>query len=39
MYIGRGKMIHASNGRSTVRIESLSGYWGGVYVGARRLVY
>jgi cell wall-associated NlpC family hydrolase len=39
MYIGRGKMIHASNGRSTVRIESLRGYWGGVYVGARRLVY
>ena len=39
MYIGRGKMIHAPNSRSTVRIESLRGYWGGVYVGARRLVY
>jgi len=39
MYIGGGKMIHAPNSRSTVRIESLRGYWGGVYVGARRLVY
>ena len=39
MYIGRGKMIHAPTSRSTVRIESLRGYWGGVYVGARRLVY
>ena len=39
MYIGRGKMIHAPNSRSTVRIESLRGYWGGVFVGARRLVY
>jgi cell wall-associated NlpC family hydrolase len=39
MYIGRGEMIHAPNSRSTVRIESLRGYWGGAYVGARRLVY
>jgi cell wall-associated NlpC family hydrolase len=39
MYVGRGKMIHAPNPRSTVRIESLRGYWGGVFVGARRLVY
>jgi cell wall-associated NlpC family hydrolase len=39
VYIGRGKMIHAPNSRSTVRIESLRGYWGGVFVGARRLVY
>lgn len=39
IYIGRGKMIHAPNSRSTVRIERMRGYWGGVYVGARRLVY
>jgi cell wall-associated NlpC family hydrolase len=39
MYIGRGRMIHAPNSRSRVRIDSLRGYWGGVYVGARRLVY
>lgn len=39
MYIGRGKMIHAPNSRSTVRVESLRGYWGGAFVGARRLVY
>ena len=39
VYIGRGMMIHAPNSRSTVRIEGLRGYWGGVYVDARRLVY
>lgn len=39
MYIGRGKMIHATNPRSGVRIDSINmGYYRARYAGAGRIV-
>jgi cell wall-associated NlpC family hydrolase len=39
MYIGKGKMIHATNPRSDVRIDSIhNGYWRGRFAGAGRIV-
>lgn len=39
LYIGDGKMIHASSGRGKVRIDSIiSGYYKDRYVTARRIV-
>ena len=39
MYIGKGKMIHATNPRTDVRIDSIhNGYWRGRYAGATRIV-
>jgi cell wall-associated NlpC family hydrolase len=37
IYIGDNKMIHAANQRRDVRIDSLDGYYGRKYWGARRL--
>jgi cell wall-associated NlpC family hydrolase len=39
MYIGKGKMIHATNPRTDVRIDSVNnGYWRARYAGAARLI-
>jgi cell wall-associated NlpC family hydrolase len=39
MYIGRGRMIHATNPRSGVRIDSINmGYYKARFVGAGRLI-
>ncbi len=39
MYIGKGKMIHATNPRTDVRIDSVNnGYWRARYAGAARIV-
>lgn len=39
MYIGKGKMIHATNPRTDVRIDSIhNGYWRGRYAGATRII-
>ena len=39
MYIGKGKMIHATNPRTDVRIDSVnSGYWRGRFAGAGRII-
>lgn len=39
MYIGKGKMIHATNPRSGVKIDSInSGYYKARYAGASRIV-
>ena len=39
MYIGKGRMIHATNPRTDVRIDSIhNGYWQGRYAGATRIV-
>jgi len=39
MYIGKGKMIHATNPRTDVRIDSVNNaYWRGRYAGAGRII-
>ncbi|MGB3014971.1 MAG: C40 family peptidase, partial [Candidatus Nanopelagicales bacterium] len=39
MYIGKGKMIHATNPRSGVRIDSINmGYYKARYAGAGRII-
>jgi cell wall-associated NlpC family hydrolase len=39
MYIGKGKMIHATNPRSGVKIDSINaGYYRSRYVGAGRII-
>lgn len=39
MYIGKGKMIHATNPRTDVRIDSVNnGYWRGRFAGAGRII-
>ena len=37
IYVGENKMIHAANERRDVRIDTLDGYYGRKYWGARRL--
>ena len=39
MYIGKNKFVHASNPRTDVRIDSLTGYWGRSYNGAARVIF
>lgn len=39
IYIGGGRFIHAPNRGSRVRIEAMTGWYAGRYVGARRLVH
>jgi cell wall-associated NlpC family hydrolase len=36
MYIGNGRMVAADNPGTGVHIDSLSGYWDSVMVGAAR---
>ncbi|MEZ5184689.1 MAG: NlpC/P60 family protein [Candidatus Nanopelagicales bacterium] len=39
MYIGRGKMVHATNPRTDVRIDSIHNrYWMGRFAGAGRII-
>lgn len=39
IYIGGGQFIHASSGRSNVRIDTLnSGYYANTYITARRII-
>ncbi len=39
MYIGKGKMIHATNPRTDVRIDSVhNAYWRARYAGAARII-
>lgn len=39
MYIGKGKMIHATNPRTDVRIDSIhNAYWRGRFAGAGRII-
>ncbi len=39
MYIGKGKMVHATNPRTDVRIDSVNnGYWRGRFAGAGRII-
>jgi cell wall-associated NlpC family hydrolase len=39
MYIGKGKMIHATNPRSGVRVDSINmGYYKSRYAGAGRII-
>lgn len=39
MYIGKGKMVHATNPRTDVRIDSINnGYWRGRFAGAGRII-
>lgn len=37
MYIGNGRFIHAPHSGTRVRIETLAGWYGARFVGARRL--
>jgi cell wall-associated NlpC family hydrolase len=38
IYVGGGLMVHASNPRTGVRVDSISsGYWAGAYVGGGRV--
>jgi cell wall-associated NlpC family hydrolase len=37
IYVGRGRFIHAPHTGTVVRIETMSGWYGSRYVGARRL--
>lgn len=39
IYIGRNKIVHATNPRTGVRIDSLSGYWGSRINGAGRIIH
>jgi murein DD-endopeptidase len=38
IYVGHGAVIHAPRPGARVRVESLSGWLGSSYDGARRLV-
>jgi len=39
MYIGKGKMVHATNPRTDVRIDSVNNaYWRGRFAGAGRII-
>lgn len=39
MYIGKGRMVHATNPRTDVRIDSVNnGYWRGRFAGAGRII-
>ena len=38
LYIGRDRFIHAPHSGTRVSVDSLSGWYGGRYVGARRLL-
>jgi cell wall-associated NlpC family hydrolase len=39
MYIGKGKMVHATNPRTDVRIDSIhNAYWRGRFAGAGRII-
>lgn len=38
IYIGRNKVVHATNPRSGVRVDSLSGYWGPRINGVGRVI-
>lgn len=39
MYIGKGKMVHATNPRTDVRIDSINNaYWRGRFAGAGRII-
>ena len=37
IYVGNGRFIHAPHSGTVVRIETLAGWYSGVYDGARRL--
>jgi cell wall-associated NlpC family hydrolase len=37
IYVGNGRFIHAPHSGTRVRIESLSGWYGSRFVGARRI--
>jgi cell wall-associated NlpC family hydrolase len=37
LYIGRGRFIHAPHSGTRVSVDSLSGWYGGTYDGARRI--
>lgn len=38
IYIGNGKMVHAPNRRSRVKVTSLRGYWRRRFRGGRRII-
>ncbi|MDD6349168.1 NlpC/P60 family protein [Intestinibaculum porci] len=38
IYIGDGKMVHAPNSRSRVKVTSLAGYWRSRFRGGRRVI-
>lgn len=38
IYIGNGKMVHAPNRRSRVKVTSLNGYWRRRFRGGRRII-
>ena len=38
LYIGHGRFIHAPHSGTRVSVDSLSGWYAGRYVGARRLI-
>lgn len=38
VYIGNGKMVHAPNRRSRVKVTSLRGYWARRFRGGRRII-
>lgn len=39
MYIGKGRMVHATNPRTDVRVDSIhNGYWRGRFAGAGRVL-
>ncbi|MCH9816283.1 MAG: C40 family peptidase [Actinomycetia bacterium] len=38
IYIGKNRFVHASNPRTDVRTDSLSGYWGGRINGMGRVI-
>ena len=39
MYIGRGKIVHATNPRTGVRVDRLSGYWNRQVNGYGRVIF
>lgn len=38
VYIGNGKMVHAPNRRSRVKVTSIRGYWARRFRGGRRII-
>lgn len=38
IYIGDGKMVHAPNSRSRVKVSSIAGYWRARFRGGRRVI-
>lgn len=39
VYIGNGKMIHAPNSRSRVKVSRITGYWKRRFRGGRRVIH